>query len=196
MIIVDDFIKDQDLLDRMHHDKTFFGANGDFMWWNGWWNNEAKTIKQELIEKMWKYHSPWDFPRYKSIDHLVGFEYWTGIYGEGHPNIKLGWHLDKDEKHWKATGGNDGGEVVKPIMGTVYYPVETNFTGGHLEIQSSGDDQPSEIIEAKYNRLIIFEAGDLKHRVTEVTSGVRCAIAVNLWQIEPVGVVTGDFTIE
>ena len=72
------------------------------MWWDGWWNSEPNTVKKRLIEVMWKYHSPWDFPRYESITGLVGFEYWTGVYGNGHPNPGLGSHLDKDEEHWFA----------------------------------------------------------------------------------------------
>ena len=47
MIIIDDFVKDSNLLTRIEHDDTFFGSNGNFMWWDGWWNTEAHTLKQE-----------------------------------------------------------------------------------------------------------------------------------------------------
>ena len=50
MIIIDDFIKDEQLLKDIENDKTFFGPNGDFMWWDGWWNSEANTVKKRLIE--------------------------------------------------------------------------------------------------------------------------------------------------
>jgi len=196
MIIIDDFVKDSNLLTRIEHDDTFFGENGNFMWWDGWWNTEAHTLKQELIEYVWKYRSPWDHPRYQSINNLMGFEYWTGVYGDDKPNKNLGWHFDKDEKHWLNTGGNDGGEVISPIIGTIYYPKKSEFTGGYLEIQSAGDDGPAEVIEPKFNRLIIFDAGKHKHRVTEVKSGLRYAIAINLWQTSLVGLDTNDFTIE
>ena len=149
MIIVDDFIKDNELLNSIKADENFFTPNGNFMWWDGWWNSEANTVKKQLIEYMWKWHSPWDFPRYESINGLVGFEYWTGVYGEGHPNPGLGSHHDKDEEHWLATGGNDGGEIIKPVIGTVYYPVEHEFDGGFLEIHTSGKDKDPERIAAK-----------------------------------------------
>jgi|TARA_R110000744_G_scaffold88486_3_gene172529 hypothetical protein len=196
MIIIDDFIKDDALLNDIENDSTFFGPNGNFMWWDGWWNSEPNTIKKRLIEVMWKYHSPHDFPRYESITGLVGFEYWTGVYGDGHPNTALGSHLDKDEEHWLATGGNDGGEVHIPVMGTIFYPKQHDFDGGFLEIHSKHYDKEPERIAAKYNRLVLFEAGEHLHRVSEVTNGVRYAIAVNLWQTEPKALHSGNFTIE
>jgi hypothetical protein len=196
MIVIDDFIKDKRLLDIISTDETFFGPNGNFMWWDGWWNSEPNTIKKRLIEVMWKYHSPHDFPRYESITGLVGFEYWTGVYGDGHPNTALGSHLDKDEEHWLATGGNDGGEVHIPVMGTIFYPKQHDFDGGFLEIHSKHYDKEPERIAAKYNRLVLFEAGEHLHRVSEVTNGVRYAIAVNLWQTEPKALHSGNFTIE
>ena len=196
MIIIDDFIKDDALLNDIENDSTFFGPNGNFMWWDGWWNSEPNTIKKRLIEVMWKYHSPHDFPRYESITGLVGFEYWTGVYGDGHPNTALGSHLDKDEEHWLATGGNDGGEVHIPVMGTIFYPKQHDFDGGFLEIHSKHYDKEPERIAAKYNRLVLFEAGEHLHRVSEVTNGVRYAIAINLWQTEPKALHSGNFTIE
>ena len=196
MIIIDDFIKDDALLNDIENDSTFFGPNGNFMWRDGWWNSEPNTIKKRLIEVMWKYHSPHDFPRYESITGLVGFEYWTGVYGDGHPNTALGSHLDKDEEHWLATGGNDGGEVHIPVMGTIFYPKQHDFDGGFLEIHSKHYDKEPERIAAKYNRLVLFEAGEHLHRVSEVTNGVRYAIAVNLWQTEPKALHSGNFTIE
>ena len=196
MIIIDDFIKDDALLNDIENDSTFLGPNGNFMWWDGWWNSEPNTIKKRLIEVMWKYHSPHDFPRYESITGLVGFEYWTGVYGDGHPNTALGSHLDKDEEHWLATGGNDGGEVHIPVMGTIFYPKQHDFDGGFLEIHSKHYDKEPERIAAKYNRLVLFEAGEHLHRVSEVTNGVRYAIAVNLWQTEPKALHSGNFTIE
>lgn len=196
MIVIDDFIKDQSLLDDIENDDSFFGPNGNFMWWNGWWNGEADTVKKRLIEYMWRYHSPHDFPRFKSITGLMGFEYWTGVYGDGHPNTGLGNHFDKDEEHWLATGGQNGGEVITPVIGTVFYPKQHSFDGGHLEVFTDGEDKDPERIAAKYNRLVIFDAGKHLHRVTQVSNGVRYAIAVNLWQSEPKAVHSGNFTIE
>ena len=36
MIIIDDFIQDKDLLTRIDKDETFFGPNGNFMWYISW----------------------------------------------------------------------------------------------------------------------------------------------------------------
>ena len=196
MIIIDDFIKDEQLLNDIENDKSFFGPNGDFMWWDGWWNSEADTVKKRLIEYMWKWHSPWDFPRHNSITELVGFEYWTGVYGDGHPNTSLVQHYDKDEEHWQATGGKKGGEIVTPVIGTIFYPKQHSFDGGFLEVHTNGRDNEPERVAAKYNRLIVFDAGKDLHRVTEVSNGVRYAIAVNLWQITPKAVESGGFISE
>jgi predicted 2-oxoglutarate/Fe(II)-dependent dioxygenase YbiX len=200
MIIIDDFIKNERLLNDISKDDNFFGPNGDFHWWGGWFkdgdeNNihgspEANTLKKQLIEEIWRWNSPWDFPRYNPL-YLSGVEYWTGVYGPDKPNKNLGNHYDKDELHFKRTG-----EVVKPLMGTVYYPKEMDIDGGYLEIYTDGTDSEPERIKPIYNRLIIFEAGEYVHTVTPVTRGTRYAIAVNLWSEPPVGVYEKAFTIE
>ena len=74
MIIIDNFVQDQVLIDDIIHDKDFFGPNGDFMWWDGWWNNKAKTTKQKLIDYIWSDNCPLS----KTLS-IRGFEYWTGI---------------------------------------------------------------------------------------------------------------------
>ena len=50
MIVIDNFIKDKPLLEAIDNDKSFFGPNGNFMWWDGWWNSHASTLKKQLIE--------------------------------------------------------------------------------------------------------------------------------------------------
>ena len=182
MIIIDNFIEDKNLLDRIDKDETFFGPNGNFMWWDGWWSSPANTIKKELIEHIWRYNDP---TRGYQIE---GFEYWTGVYGPSKPNKDLGTHLDKDELLYKETG-----ELVSPIIGTVYYPKNVDFEAGYLEIESGGEVAR---IKATYNRLIIFPAGDHPHRVTQVTSGTRYAIAINLWDRKLLAVKQGKMTIE
>jgi Rps23 Pro-64 3,4-dihydroxylase Tpa1-like proline 4-hydroxylase len=61
-----------------------------------------------------------------------------------------------------------------------------DIDGGYLEIESKEGDLP-ERIQAKFNRLIIFEAGKYPHEVTEVNRGLRSAIAINLWNPAPSG---------
>jgi Rps23 Pro-64 3,4-dihydroxylase Tpa1-like proline 4-hydroxylase len=45
-------------------------------------------------------------------------------------------------------------------------------------------EEKPELIKPKWNRLIIFEAANL-HAVTEIVSGRRRAIAINLWGHKP-----------
>lgn len=175
MIVIDNFIKDQDLLMDLELNKEYlFSDNGSYYWWNGWWNSPDNTLKKRLICYIWR-----DYPLYKSVS-LDGFEYWTGQYGEGKGVSNLNMHLDKDEALWKSTG-----EIKSPIIGTVFYPVEMDIEGGYLEIFSNGPDNEPERIQAKHNRLIIFDAGNIHHRVTTVTKGTRSAIAINLWDEAP-----------
>lgn len=194
MIIVDDFIKDESLLEEIRNDETFFSQNGTYMWWGGPWNSPASTLKQRLIEEIWIKNSPWDFPRYNPII-LSGFEYWTGQYSASDVNDNhkdnLVIHYDKDEPLWRETG-----EIVTPLMGTVFYPVPMDIDGGYLEIFSKGREGEIERIHAKYNRLVIFEAGKYLHRVSPVTRGLRSAIAINLWSPPPSGVKSGDMVLE
>jgi hypothetical protein len=183
MIIIDDFIKDEVLLREIDNDETFFGPNGNFMWWDGWWNSSATTVKKRLIEYIWRYHSP------DKMYMVTGFEYWTGVYGPDRPNKDLGTHFDKDELQYKRTG-----EIVRPMVGTVFYPKNVPFEGGYLEIERPNGEL--ERIEAKYNRLILFDAGGDAHRVTPVTAGTRYAIAINLWDRILLAVQEGEMTIE
>ena len=161
MIVIDNFIQDTNLLDELNNDKTFFGPNGNYTWWDGWWNGPADTLKKRLINYIWKDNCPLQY----RIE-LNGFEYWTGVYGPNEGVQELGTHFDKD----------------------------VPFKGGYLEIEHP--DGVMERIQAKYNRLIIFDAGGCKHRVTPVEEGTRYAIAINLWDHIPVAAQEGTMNIE
>ena len=175
MIVIDNFIKDTELLMEVEFNKEkFFSENGTYFWWNGWWNSPTDTLKKRLISYIWE-----ENPIYESVS-LDGFEYWTGQYGEGKSVCDLNLHLDKDEDLWKSKG-----ELSSPIIGTVFYPLQMEIEGGYLEIFSNGPDREPERIEAKYNRMIIFDAGSHEHRVTTVTKGTRSALAINLWDSAP-----------
>tara|TARA_B100000614_G_scaffold242800_1_gene245442 strand:- start:308 stop:865 length:558 start_codon:yes stop_codon:yes gene_type:complete len=184
MIVIDDFIKDQDLLNRLKQDNTFWDDKG-YYWWNGWWNTPANTLKKELIEYIWGENSP-----YPSVS-VSGFEYWTGVYSQDEDRDELPFHFDKDEYIWDTEK-----RIVSPVIGTVFYPWENDIDGGYLEIYPHGQDGEPERLEPKYNRLVIFPAGQHPHRVTKVTRGTRRAIAINLWDTEPSGVKNGEMYLE
>ena len=185
MIIYDDFIQDQNLLDQIKNDKTFFSTNGKYYWYDGWWMQKADTLKKQLIEKLWGNESP-----YRGIK-IAGFEYWTGQFGDGCPEQNLIQHFDKDEEHWEKTG-----EVIAPVIGSVSYLVPMDIEGGNLEIFSQGEDKEPEVVQAKFNRLVIFNAGQHIHKVNLVNKGVRSAIAINLWQHKPSGCESGSLLHE
>ena len=94
------------------------------------------------------------------------------------------------------TGGPKNGKVITPAMGSVFYPVPMDIEGGYLEIFTKGEDKEPERLEPKFNRLIVFEAGEYYHRVTKVEKGMRSAIAINLWEKAPKGVKSGSLLIE
>ena len=184
MIVMDNFIRDEKLLERIQNDETFFSKNGQYMWWDGWWNSQADTLKKELIQYIWGENSPMD------SYSVGGFEYWTGQYGEGGVDTKLDTHFDKDEHLFETTG-----ELSQPMIGTVFYPLDTDFEGGYLEIES-GENGELERIKPVFNRLVIFSAGRYPHRVSPVTKGLRSAIAINLWWEAPSGLDAGKIILE
>ena len=179
MIIIDGFVRDTDLLRQIQQSEEFWKLG--YHWYDGWWNNVATTLRQHLITYIWRDHCP----MHERIS-LSGFEHWVGIYNANETvsndggEFSLISHFDKDEKLWDATG-----EIVTPKIGTIFYPDPCNdeMEGGYLKVWKTHDtdfNAPYELIEAKYNRLVIFDAGQL-HAVTPVTKGTRKAIAINLW---------------
>lgn len=183
MIIIDGFVRDEALLHKIQQSNEFW--NKGYYWWNGWWNTPASTLRHQLIEYVWRNNCPLS----KSVS-LNGFEHWVGIY-EANKTISndggefsLISHFDKDEKLWNETG-----KIVTPKLGSIFYPDPCNneMEGGYLKVwktHSTDFNAPYELIEAKYNRLVIFDASQL-HAVTPVTKGTRKAIAINLWDDDP-----------
>jgi|TARA_B100000767_G_scaffold273083_1_gene302304 hypothetical protein len=190
--VFDNFIKDKDFLKEIQsNSSTIFGNPGVYKWYDGWFNNSpANNTAKKLIQYIWGENCP-----ISQTFEISGFEYWTGIQeakniGDNFED-NLPMHFDKDEAWWEKTG-----EFKTPIMGSIYYPHQDQFEGGMLEIYTNGEDNPPEIVYAKPNRLIIFEAGKDPHRVTVVTKGQRLAIAINLWEEIPYSKQIGNFNIE
>lgn len=189
--VIDDFIKDKNLLEEIQlNAQDIFKDPGVYKWYDGWWNSPVNNTTKKIIEYAWGQNCPIS----KSYD-VAGFEYWTGIQQSNQSGQDfddyLEMHFDKDEAWFEKTG-----EFKTPIMGSIYYPHQDEFEGGMLEIYSNGDENPPEVLYAKPNRLIIFEAGKHPHQVTVVTKGTRYAVAINLWDEEPYSKQIGKFTIE
>ena len=184
MIVIDNFVQDENLLKRIRESLTqenseFLGSHGNYAWYEGWWNRKPETLREELIEYIWGTHCP-----LKEDLKVEGFEHWTGIQSASDQTKEdhLKQHFDKDEDLWHFTG-----EVKRPVIGTVYYPIEHDIDGGALQVWNTYEldyDAGYEQIHPKPNRLIIFDAGQL-HRVQQVTRGTRYAIAINLWDYKP-----------
>jgi len=182
MIAVFDNFLNEELLNEIKNDPTLFEDPGIYYYWEGgWWEQsivQIPTIKQKLIEAIWGENCP-----ISESFEINGFEYWTGIQSAnpdlGHEDV-LPFHYDKDEALFAQTG-----EIVTPVIGTVFYPGIEEFEGGDLAIYTDGPDSTPEIIKAKPNRLIIFGAGDYIHEVKPITKGTRHAIAINLWNQRP-----------
>lgn len=189
--VFDNFIKDEQLLKEIETNyKHIFRDPGVYRWWDGWWNTEANNTTKKIIQYVWGDHCP-----ITGSFNIDGFEYWTGHQSAA--NIDDGWsddlkiHFDKDEAWWQKTN-----EVVSPIIGSVYYPPFQDFDGGNLEVYTDGTDSTPEVVKAKPNRFIIFQAGQDPHTVTQVTRGSRNAIAINLWEEEPYSKQIGELDIE
>lgn len=192
MIIIDDFINDRAILDDI-------AMSGEFQtpktwgWWDGWWKTTAGCDRERVVQYIWGEHCP--LPAAAGFPNSVaGFEYWTLAYeadqgcsssktegaSEASPTSKgrdrLQAHRDRDERHFVRTG-----ETKHPRIGAVYYPLDHRIEGGYLKIFTHDtEDGPFELIEPRFNRLIIFDASML-HEVTPVTVGRRYSLAINVW---------------
>jgi hypothetical protein len=189
--VFDDFIKDEKLLKDIAADKTFFQDPGVYYYWKGWWkdDNAENSVKKRIIEYVWKYNYP-----LSNMYEIDGFEYWTGVQ-EADPNGKfrdyLEMHYDDDVAYRQATG-----DRMSPAIGCVYYPEGSEFTGGALNVYTDGEHNPPEVILCRPNRLIIFDAGYVPHRVDKVLTGTRRALAFNLWDREPWSYGQNNFSSE
>ena len=189
--VFDNFIKDENLLNEIQQNwGHIFREHGVYKWWGGWWNTEANNTTKKIIQYVWGDHCP-----ISSSFTIDGFEYWTGHQSAS--SVDDGWddvlelHFDKDEAWFQKTG-----EVVSPVIGSVYYPPGQDFDGGDLAVYTGGQDSTPEIVKAKPNRFIIFQAGQDLHTVQQVTRGTRNAIAINLWENEPYSKQVGELVIE
>ena len=189
--VFDNFIKDEKLLAEIKLNKSkIFKDPGVYKYYDGWWKSPINTTTKKIIEYCWGDACP-----ITELFPIHGFEYWTGIQSAKKQDEiwddELPLHTDKDEAWFEKTK-----EVLSPVMGSIYYPPGQDFDGGDLVIYTDGPDSTPEVIKAKPNRFIIFQAGQYSHGVTTVTRGIRNAIAINLWKNEPYSKQKGILTIE
>ena len=189
MIIIDNFVRDTNLLEKLQLE-SLWNTDTEYSWEDK--DFIAKDCAfQELIHYIWRDNCPLN----TNLEHRKGFEYWTGVYQENDRRERkdvddntfyhLFKHQDKDEKEWEQTK-----KVISPMIGTMFYPHQDNDSvkGGDLKIWETNtvpiSDISFELIRPKFNRLIIFDPSYL-HAVTMVTQGTRRAIAINLWEHKP-----------
>lgn len=170
-------------LNSYHYEQSTCFA--PYMFWDGWLNSQANTLKKKIIKHIWQNNLP--FP----AEEVLGFEYWTRTYL---PGQYLDVHVDEDtfmyEDHQIFSG---------PATGAIIYGID-NRNGGFLEIHKSilvdGTKEALEInsiepmlspieererIAYRGNRLIIFDAGHQIHATTPAKSGIRQVMVINVW---------------
>ncbi len=225
MIVIDDYVKDQNLLEEIEKTSDFFPESmGDderiaielnsyhyeksdcyapYMFWDGWLKSSADTPKKRLIKYIWEKNLP--FP----IEEVCGFEYWTRTFK---PGQFLDVHVDEDTFLYEDT------KIFKgPKTGCVYYPHVNNVVGGFLELHPTILEEghldtlerekidpllaPIELrerIACNPNRLIIFDAGHTIHNTTPPISGIRKVVVINVWHKDspPTALKTNKFYYE
>ena len=200
MIVIDNFIKDKELWNALKKDKKFWEFG--YRWWDGWWQSESTDLRHRLIKYIYRDNCPFPIDIEEGgMGHGKGFEHWVGITtpeSENKTVLNEVWslppHSDKDETYWEQhpQGKNKGDHPDSfklPMLGTVFY-VDAPEAGGYLKIWDEHnwlnirENTPYQLIQPKENRLIIFDAGKV-HAVTEVTKGLRRAVAINIWDPKP-----------
>jgi hypothetical protein len=224
MIVIDNFIKDETILEEISNDFNFFsksvtsdkevkiklnynhdakhGYKHPYMFWDGWWRSPVNTLKKKVIKKIWENNLEWP------LDDILGFEYWSKTYM---PGQYLETHVDEDTFLY-----SDKKIFQGPITGSIYYGTD-NKDGGFLEVHKNllidGDEkslekdnikkfispeEDRERIAYKGNRLIIFDAGHQLHGTTPSKSGIREVLIVNVWHKDtpPVALFDNRFLYE
>ena len=95
-----------------------------------------------------------------NLTGIVGSEIWSNV-NSAVPH----WHIDKDERHYNATG-----EFKFPLCTIVYYPHVKNLQGGRLKLY----EDESIIITPKQNMVVVFPS-NIPHLVEPFT-GERLSV--------------------
>jgi hypothetical protein len=225
MIVVDNFIKDSELLKQIELSENLFPQSmgsetriatelnsyhyeksscfAPYMFWDGWWKSETNTLSKQIIKSIWENNLPFD------KKDVCGFEYWTRTFN---PGQYLDTHVDEDTFLYAKEKIFRG-----PAIGCVYYPHTNDVVGGFLELHPNTIIENTlnaleaeniknnisvleerERIACKPNRLIIFDAGHMVHNTTPPITGIRRVMIINVWHKDspPLALETGEFYYE
>lgn len=210
MIVIDNFIKDINLINEIKNDNNFFPKDmgsinniGEFnnyfhteeadcyapyMFWDGWWNSPANTTKKKVVQAIWSNEDFLPFP----LEDVCGFEYWTRTFSQGQ---YLPVHVDEDTFAYQKTRTFNA-----PAYGCVWYGFSQAEEPGFLELhQGVIDGFPENALEKENmdqlcstidkreriahrpNRLVCFNAGRRLHEATPTMSGIRQVMVINVW---------------
>jgi len=210
LIVLDNFIKDKNLIEDIKKDEGFFPDDmgeidnigqvnnyfhvedadcyAPYMFWGGWWVSPADTLKKKVIQSIWSNEDFLPFP----LEEVCGFEYWTRTFKQGQ---YLRVHVDEDTFAYQKDRTFNA-----PAFGCVWYGFKEVEKPGFLElhegfIEGFPDDalekenidkllslpENRERIAHKPNRLVCFEAGRRLHEATPTVSGSRQVMVVNVW---------------
>jgi len=187
-------------LNSYHYEQSTCFA--PYMFWDGWLNSPANTLKKQIIQNIWENNLPF------SIEEVLGFEYWTRTYL---PGQYLDTHVDEDtfmyEDHKVFSG---------PAIGAILYGID-NSDGGFLELHKSilidgtknalerekisdmlSPIEERERIAYRGNRLVIFDAGHQIHATSPAKSGIRQVMVINVWHrdVPPTAIKKNSFFYE
>ena len=69
MKLIDNFIREPELLDQLLKDEIWETLPEDTGWYLGWWRHYPTTVWHHLIQKIWA-----TLPK---VHDVKGFEYWS-----------------------------------------------------------------------------------------------------------------------
>lgn len=179
MFIQDDYCPDKKLLQELSDKAKWQELAGRFHWWDGWWAGEPRNTWEYIIKMIWEAQGV--------EGKIAGFEYWCNILeSDNQQTNHLGWHRDKDELLKEESG-----EIVCPMVGTIFYGYPHDIEGGFLEIATEDTFTDVERIRPIYNRVVIMDVSK-QHRVTRIYRGTRIGLQINLWLKKPETFRNGD----
>ena len=217
MIVIDNFLDNEFLKEIEDNKDEFFTVpklidDQATIWWDGWWKQEARNLKEVLIEKIMRdlVSTTWDIDIFHNI---TGFEYWAHTcsdYKSGHIEGRVtcpnDWHTNHEEtaykktqdeewmwrQHGTSTSGIDP-HFKHPFLTIVFYPIDHDVEGSYLELSEETrengnfhgpeDVENLERIKPVYNRLVVFDSSRW-HKVSPIISGDRYAITIDIWDLK------------